>query len=63
MLHVHVELIHSAVHLKLTQFSLEYSCRSKLKKKEEEENKKHTTKMGEMEALGWPQMSFGFSIL
>ena len=62
-IHVHVQLIHSAVHLKLTQFSLEYSCRSKFKKKEEEEKEEHTTKMGEMEALGWPKMSFGFSIL
>ena len=61
-IHVHIELIHSAVHLKLTQFSLDYSCRSKFLKKEEE-NEKHTTKMGEMEALGWPKMSLGFSIL
>ena len=59
---VHAQLIHPAAHLKLTQCLLEYGCRSKLKTKKEETGK-HTTKMGEMEALGWPRMSFGFSIL
>lgn len=62
-IHVHVQWIHPAAHLKLTQCLLEYGGRSKLKKKKKEETGKHTTKMGKMEALGWPRMSFGFSIL
>lgn len=61
-IHVHVQRIHPAAHLKLTQCSLEYGCRSKSKTKKEETGK-HTTEMGEMEALGWPRMSFGFSTL